>query len=380
MGETLVIAGALAQRPGYGGHTWVFLQYLLGFRRLGFDVLFVDWLSKEMCSGGPVAESEGARYLHAVMERYGLQGDYALLDEHGDSVAGVDRAAVCDRLARSTFLLNVMGYLDDEELLAAAPRRVFLDIDPGFAQMWRELGLADPFAGHDVFVTIGENVGRPGCPIPTCGLDWLRTRQPLVLELWPEQRDTGGRFTTVGSWRGAYGPIEWDGRTYGLRVHEFRKFFELPDLSGLPFELALDIDDAETRDLDLLHAHGWDLVDPGRVACDPVVYQRYVAASKAEFVVAKNLYVDTRSGWFSDRSACYLASGKPVVAQDTGLDGLYPLGEGLVTFRTVEEATAAVHEIAGDYERHARVARELAEAYFDSDLVLANLVGAVEAA
>jgi glycosyltransferase involved in cell wall biosynthesis len=201
-----------------------------------------------------------------------------------------------------------------------------------------------------------------------------------VLDLWPEQGSTGGRFTTVGSWRGAYGPIEWDGRTYGLRVHEFRKFVELPGMSGLQFELALDIDAAETRDLDLLRAHGWALADPGRVACDPVVYQRYVAGSKAEFVVAKNLYVDTRSGWFSDRSACYLASGKPVVAQDTGLDGLYPLGEGLVTFRTVDEAAAAVREIAGDYRRHARAARELAEAYFDSDLVLANLVDAVEAA
>jgi hypothetical protein len=379
LGETLVIAGALAQRPGYGGHTWVFLQYLLGFRRLGFDVVFVDWLSEEMC-GGPVGDSEGARYLRIVMERFGLGGDYALLDERGDSVAGIDRAALRDRLARSAFLLNVMGYLDDEELLAAAPRRVFLDIDPGFAQMWRDLGLADPFTGHHVFATIGENIGRPGCPIPTCGLDWLRTRQPLVLDLWPEQSSTDGRFTTVGSWRGAYGPIEWDGRTYGLRVHEFRKFVELPDLSGLPFELALDIDEAETRDLDLLRKHGWELVDPGRVASDPVVYQRYVAASKAEFVVAKNLYVDTRSGWFSDRSACYLASGKPVVAQDTGLEGLFPLGEGLVTFRTVDEAAAAVHEIAGDYRRHARVARELAEAYFNSDLVLANLIDAVEAA
>jgi hypothetical protein len=379
LGETLVIAGALAQRPGYGGHTWVFLQYLLGFRRLGFDVVFVDWLSEEMC-GGPVGDSEGARYLRIVMERFGLGGDYALLDERGDSVAGIDRAALRDRLARSSFLLNVMGYLDDEELLAAAPRRVFLDIDPGFAQMWRDLGLADPFAGHHVFVTIGENIDRPDCPIPTCGLDWLRTRQPLVLDLWPEQSSTDGRFTTVGSWRGAYGPIEWDGRTYGLRVHEFRKFVELPDLSGLPFELALDIDEAETRDLDLLRTHGWELVDPGRVASDPVVYQRYVAASKAEFVVAKNLYVDTRSGWFSDRSACYLASGKPVVAQDTGLEGLFPLGEGLVTFRTVDEAAAAVHEIAGDYRRHARVARELAEAYFNSDLVLANLIDAVEAA
>lgn len=379
MGETLVIAGALAQRPGYGGHTWVFLQYLIGFRRLGFDVVFVDWLSEEMC-GGPVGESEGARYLRSVMEQFGLGGDYVLLDERGDSVAGIDRAGLHERLARSSFLLNVMGYLGDEELLATAPRRVFLDIDPGFPQMWRDLGLADPFAGHDVFVTIGENIGRPGCPIPTCGIDWVRTRQPLVLDLWPEQRRTGGRFTTVGSWRGAYGPIEWGGRTYGLRVHEFRKFVDLPDLSGLQFELALDIDDSETRDLDLLRAHGWELVDPARVACDPVVYQRYVADSKAEFVVAKNLYVDTRSGWFSDRSASYLASGKPVVAQDTGLDGLYPLGEGLIAFRTVDEAAAAVHEIAGDYRRHARAARALAEAYFDSDLVLANLVEAVEAA
>jgi hypothetical protein len=332
-----------------------------------------------MC-GGPVGESEGARYLRTVMERFGLGGDYALLDERGHSVAGIDRARLRDRLARSCFLLNVMGYLDDEELLAAAPRRVFLDIDPGFPQMWRDLGLADPFAGHDVFVTIGENLGRPGCPIPTCGIDWVRTRQPLVLDLWPEQSSNGGSFTTVGSWRGAYGPIEWEGRTYGLRVHEFRKFFELPDMSGLQFELALDIDDAETRDLDLLRAHGWELVDPDRVACDPVAYQRYVVGSKAEFVVAKNLYVDTRSGWFSDRSACYLASGKPVVAQDTGLDGLYPLGEGLVAFRTVDEAAAAVHEVAGDYGRHARAARELAAAYFDSDLVLANLVDAVAAA
>jgi hypothetical protein len=379
VGDTVVIAGALAQRPGYGGHTWVFLQYLLGFRRLGFEVIFVDWLSEEMC-GGPVGESEGARYLRTVMDHFGLAGDYALLDERGDSVAGIDRSSLRDRLVRSSFLLNVMGYLDDEELLAAAPRRVFLDIDPGFAQMWRDLGLADPFAGHDVFVTIGENIGRPGCPIPTCGLDWLRTRQPLVLDRWPEQRTTDGLFTTVASWRGAYGPIEWEGRTYGLRVHEFRKFVELPDTSGLRFELALDIDDAEIRDLDLLRAHGWELVDPTRVACDPVVYQRYVASSKAEFVVAKNLYVDTRSGWFSDRSACYLASGKPVVAQDTGLEGLYPLGEGLVTFRTVDEAASAVHEISGDYRRHARAARELAETYFDSDLVLGNLVDALEAA
>jgi hypothetical protein len=376
---TVAVAGALAQRPGCGGHAWVFLQYLLGFRRLGFDVVFVDWLSADMCAGSVVGSAEVC-YVHDVMERFGLGADYAVLDERGRSVAGLEREQLRERLSRSSFLLNVMGYLADEELLAAVPRRVFLDIDPGFGQMWHELGLADPFAGHDVFVTIGENVGLPGCAIPTCGIDWVRSRQPVVLDLWPAQSEGGTRFTSVASWRGAYGPIEYDGHTYGLRVHEFRRFVELPERSGHAFELALDIDEAEVRDLALLRGHGWRLVDPRRAAGDPSDYRRFVAGSKAEFMVAKNLYVDTRSGWFSDRSVCYLASGRPVVAQNTGLDGLYPLGDGLLAFDTPDEAEAAVDEIWHDYERHARAARELAEAYFDSDLVLGRLVDEVHAA
>jgi hypothetical protein len=379
MKGTVAVAGALAQRRGCGGHAWVFLQYLLGFRRLGFEVVFVDWLSADMC-GGSLVDSAEARYLGDVMERFGLGADYAVLDERGRSVAGLDRRRLRERLSRSSFLLNVMGYLADEELLEAVPLRVFLDIDPGFGQMWHALGLADPFAGHDVFVTIGENVGRPGCAIPTCGIDWVPSRQPVVLELWPAQPGGGTRFTSVASWRGAYGPIEYGGRTYGLRVHEFRKFVELPARSGLAFELALDIDEAEAPDLALLRDHGWRLVDPRRAAGDPSAYRRFVAGSKAEFMVAKNLYLDTRSGWFSDRSVCYLASGRPVVAQDTGLDGLYPLGEGLLAFDTPDEAESAVDEIRHDYERHARAARELAEAYFDSDLVLGRLVDLVEAA
>jgi hypothetical protein len=168
--------------------------------------------------------------------------------------------------------------------------------------------------------------------------------------------------------------LEYKGKTYGLRVHEFRKFAELPRLSGRPFQLALDIHPDEVNDLALLEANGWSLVDPSVVAGDPGAYQAYIQDSKAELMVAKNMYVQAKSGWFSDRSICYLASGKPVLAQDTGLQGLYPTGEGLLSFTTLDEALAGVEEISRNYTRHTRAARVLAEDYFDSDKVLSGLL------
>ena len=372
--DLIVIGGSVAQRAGVGGHAWVFLQYLLGLRRLGFDVLFVDWLDAAMCGGGSVERSEGAAYLQAVMEQSGLVDSFSLLDrERGEAVAGLSRREVVRRARESALLLNVMGYLDDEEILAAVPLRVFVDIDPGFAQMWRELGLADVFAGHDRFVTIGENIGRPGCEIPTCGLEWIATPQPVVLEQWPVRSGSGGAFTSVCSWRGAFSPIEYRGKVFGLRVHEFRKFAELPRSSTRSFELALDIDEADAADRALLERNGWKLVDPCLVVSDPASYQSYIAGSRAEIMVAKAAYVETRSGWFSDRSICYLASGKPVLAQDTGLDH-YPTGEGLITFSTMDEAVAGVEAIESDYDRHTRAARQLAEDRFDSDRVLGRLL------
>jgi hypothetical protein len=242
--------------------------------------------------------------------------------------------------------------------------------------MWQALGLADVFTGHDAWVTIAENMGRPGCKIPTCGLDWLTTRQPVFLEAWADGAgDSRAAFSSVGAWRGPYAPVEFEGVTYGLRVHEFRRFVELPKLTGRRFELAFAIDSEEERDLELLHEHGWQLVDPDAVACDPDRYRSYLHRSAAELMVARGMYVQTRSGWFSERSSCYLAGGRPVLAQDTGLDGLYPLGEGLIAFSTVDEAVAGVEEISAHYEHHARAARELAEAYFDSGAVLTRLLG-----
>jgi hypothetical protein len=271
-------------------------------------------------------------------------------------------------------LLNVMGFLDDEEILGLAPLRVFLDIDPGFGQIWHELGLHELPPAHDRYVTVGERIGDPSCEIPTCGIDWLVSRPPVVLDQWPVADSARRGFTSVASWRGPFGPLEYRGRTYGLRVHEFRRFLDLPERTAQRFEVALDIDDADEKDLRRLRRKQWSVVDPRRVAGDPWRYRDYVQSSAAEVMIAKNLYVDTRSGWFSDRSVCYLASGKPVLAQDTGLDGLLPGTEGLLTFSTLDEAQDAVEAIVADYPRHSRTARELALEYFATDRVLPHLL------
>jgi len=380
MAESIIVCASLAQRPGKGGHTWVFLQYLLGFKRLGWDVLFLDQLEPEMCldtmgHSCPLEESTALGYFQNVMQRFGLRESFGLAYDGGKRFVGLSRSQVVERVKNSAVLFNVMGFLSDAEILAAAKRRVFLDIDPGFGQMWWALELADVFRGHDDFVTIGENIGRPDCDIPTCGLNWITTPQPVVLECWPQQSGDGGAITSVARWRGPYGTLTYQGKTYGLRVHEFRKFAALPRLSGQPFELALDIDPSEVKDLELLAANGWSRVDPGQVAGDPWRYRSYIQRSRAEWMVAKNLYVQTNSGWFSDRSLCYLASGRPVLAQDTGWTRLYPAGEGLLAFTTPEEALAGVEAIGRDYPRHARAARAVAEEYFDSDKVLSRLLG-----
>lgn len=369
MTGSVVVAGAVARRIDYGGHLWALLQWAVGFRRLGWSVLFLDRLEP---APGLRASSRVRRFVE-VMELFGLGDDYSLDLGPDDEPVGVARAEVLRRTADADLLLNIMGYLQDDAVLSRARKRVFLDIDPGFGQMWRSLGWCDVFAGHDAFVTVGTKVGLPGCRVPTCGLPWIRTLPPVVLDLWPRSPEEGSRFTSVGSWRGPYDPVEFEGETFGLRVHEFRRFAEVPRASGLPFEMALEIDDADDADARRLEAGGWRLTDPRTVAGDPWSYRRFVRASRGEFMVAKGMYVRSRSGWFSDRTVCYLASGRPAVVQETGLDGAIPTGVGLVTFRTPEEAVARARDVHGDWRRHARAARELAVEHLDSDRVLGRL-------
>ena len=376
----VIIAGSLAQRPGVGGHAWVFLQYLLGFRRLGFEVLFLDWLDEAMCRDTAgrrcaVGDSWNVRYLTEVMTQAGLSGAWSLNFNHDEQTLGVARAAVLDFARETDVLINVMGFLSDAEILGGVRRRVFLDLDPGFGQMWQELGLATVFGGHDAYVTIGENIGQADCTIPTCGLPWITSPQPVVLDEWPVTAAAGDApFTSIVSWRGPFGPVEYAGRTYGLRVHEFRKFATLPSATGRRFDLALDIDASEEKDLALLRKNGWNLLDPRAVVSGTDDYRAFIQRSKAELMIAKNMYVQSRGGWVSDRSICYLASGKPVLAQDTGFSRRYPTGAGLLAFTTPDEARDGVEEISRDYARHCRAARAVAEAHFDSDKVLTRLL------
>ncbi len=379
MSHSLVIAGALAQKPNIAGHTWVMLQYLLGFRRLGWRTFFIDYLEPSLCvdetaRNCALEDSDNLRYVLDVVRAFGLEEDYVLIGPGGESKIGMPRSQLLERVRHSALLVNIMGFLRDEEILGHASKRIFLDIDPGFTQFWDELRLHRPFDGYDAYVTIGLNIGREDCTIPTCGLEWIVTPQHVVLEWWPRSDVPGESFTTIASWRGAYAPVEFQGQTYGLRVHQFLQFVRLPGLTGRPFELALAIDPTETRDLALLSTKGWSLVDPKIIAGDPLSYQTYIGRSLAEFSVAKDIYVRTRGGWISDRSLCYLASGKPVLAQETGFSRHYPTGEGLITYSTLDEAVAGVEEITRHPDRHGRAARALAEEYFDSDKVLPRLL------
>jgi hypothetical protein len=372
--DSIVIGAALAHRLRYGGHAWALLQYVLGFRELGFDVLVVDRLEPGML--GDRSEEDALAGLGRLLDMGGVT--YAVLGADGRSLGGLSRAEALAAMADARFLLNVMGFVRDPELLAAARWRVFLDIDPGFGQVWRELGLADVFDGHDDFVTVGLNVGRERCGVPTCGRRWLTIPHPVVLDSRPVVGG-GEAFTSVGSWRGPYDRIDYRGRLLGLRAHEFRKFAELPARVDAEFEVALEIDPADAADLALLRDNGWRLTDPRAAAGDPDAYLRFVQSSLAEFTVAKGIYVDLNTGWLGDRSVCYLASGKPALVQDTGLADHYPLGEGLLTFSTLEEAVEGVDRIRADYEAHARAARRLAEHAFDARIVLARMLEEVGA-
>jgi len=366
----VAVGGALAQRPGYGGHAWALLNYLLGFRALGHEVLFLDRLDAEMVPE-PGQRDRCVGWLDAVMGAVGLADCYSLT--LGGETVGVPRKQALERLRGSELLLNVMGYIEDEELLAASPCNVFLDIDPGFGQMWCELGLHDPFAGHDAFVTVGEKIGDTDCLVPTCGIEWVHSPHPIALEQWPAVGG-GTRFTSVGTWRGPYDPVEYEGHRFGLRAHELRKLVELPREVEVELELALEIDAGDAADRLALHEHGWQLVDPAAVAADLDSYRRYIQGSQAELMVAKGMYVAARSGWFSERSIAYLASGKPVLAQETGWSERYPAGEGLLAFGDLDGARTGVEAICAAPERHAQAAREIAAEHFDARKVLGRLL------
>jgi hypothetical protein len=358
----ILVSGMACKDPWQGGATWAVMQYVLGLRSLGHDVWLVE----------PVGEQVDSRYVDEVLRSFDLEERAAFLVDGSHRTVGVPY----DRLRSVGFdaHLNIGGMLMEPELVERIPVRVYLDLDPAFNQYWHDgEGIDMQLDGHTHFVTVGQAVGSPDCPVPTCGVAWITTLPPVDLASWPQVERSGDDYTTVGHWR-SYGSITVDGVHMGQRAHSVRPLFELPRRVRPRLAVALAIDSAETSDLEELHRYGWELLDPVLTAGTPSRYRSFVQRSRAEISIPKSGYVVSRCGWFSDRSACYLASGRPVVAQETGLNGALPTGRGLLLFADLDEAVAAIEDVERDYAGHAAAARELAVEQLDARRVLQRLL------
>lgn len=380
--RTILLAGEIAGVPHQGGATWAVLQYLLGFRQLGHDVFFVEPVAPAALTplGAALAESFNAAYFRQVIEEFDLATRAALLVAGTRETVGLPYAELRRIARRADLLVNISGLLSDPDLTAAIPIRVYLDLDPAFNQLWHAVeGIDRHFDGHTHHVTVGQAIGRPECPIPTCGRTWIPTVPPVVLSAWPvADRVEQPALTTIANWRG-YGSIEYAGVLHGQKAHSVRQIITLPTLTDVVFRPAIDIHPAETADVAALAANGWRRLDPAAVAGTPASYQRFIQESWGEIGIAKSGYLVSRCGWFSDRSVGYLASGRPVLAQDTGFSRYLPIGEGLFAFTTVDDALAAIEALKADYPRQARAARDLAVDCFDSAKVLDRLLDEVGA-
>jgi hypothetical protein len=354
---------------------WNWMQQAQGFLRLGHDLTFVEEVDSSWCvdrAGRPASygSSLNRRLFLSMIERFGLQGRACQLLRGSDATSGLDIEALKAAVADADVLINMSGHIQSESLLERAARRVYFDQDPVYTQLWAaEYGKDLGFAAHDVFCTVGLNIGTSRSPIPDCGIAWNHALPALVLDEWPfVPGPSGGCFTTIASWSG-YGDLFYQGNWYRSKYEEFRRFAELPRHVAQPLEVLLKSFSTEDEGVGRLVEGGWR-VDESARAGDLDGYRAYIRGSRAEIGVAKNAYVRGRSGWFSDRSAHYLASGRPVLAESTGFERCLPTGEGLLTFGDLEEAAAGIQAINSGYERHCRAARGIAEEFLDYRKVL----------
>ena len=364
-----------------GGIAWQAMQYVLGLERLGYEVWYIE-------DGGAnpydprvnsvVMECEyNVAYVRRMMERYGLGERWAYWDAINDVYHGLSRERVHALYREADALINLCGAARLREEHMACPARLMVDTDPVYEQI--KYAKADPAAraylnAHTHFFTYGENLGAADCPVPLSGLPWRPTRPPVVLSEWPVAEGVPDCFSSIAVWENKGKNIDFGGETYLWSKHvNFVRFIDVPKAAPEQcFTLALmTVADAVWAEV---ASHGWRVVDPRPISADMSSYRDFIAGSRGEFTVAKDIYVRPNSGWFSDRSACYLASGRPVVTMKTGFDKFYPAGEGLFQFLTLEEALEAFRAIGRDYARHARAARGIAEEFFGSDRVLSDMM------
>ncbi len=374
----VIVLGYIVRGP-VGGFASYFLQYMIGLAQLGHEVYFFEVgddypscydPSRDLTDRDP---TYGLRFATKLFNRVGLGNRWAYHHAGTSCWLGPCADRITEVCSTADLLLNVGGVNQVQPWLMEVPVRAFVDLDPVFTQVKH---LTDKTAHeramhHTAFLTVGENIGRQQSSIPHDGLPWQVTRQPIVLDSWPlTPGPTHGKFTTVMQWE-SYPALEYGGARYGLKSDSFGPYLDLPDRVGRIFELAVG---GPAVPCDLLRTKGWEPRNPLEVTQNPWTYQHYIQQSKAEFSVAKEAYVATHSGWFSDRSAAYLASGRPVVIQETGFSDWLQTGSGVIPFTTPEEALGGIDEINSDYEFHCRAARAIAEEYFDSRKVLSHLI------
>jgi hypothetical protein len=380
MSKPIAIVAGYSVRYTLGGHLLAQLHFLAGLQQLGYDVIFAEHYGWENSCYDPVANAMtnnptfGLGEARRNFDRIGLKR-WCYVDAAG-RWHGLSREEFIGLCRQSTLLLNLASPTWMEEF-RECPVRIYLDSDPGFTQfrMATEARVSHPgyASPHDYnfHFSFGERIGRPDCPIPTHGLNWRPTRQPVTLELvQPRFTPEAGRFTTVLSWT-AYGATVYEGQVYGQKDVEILKLLDLPQRTGPIFGIALAGPGAPAAKL---RQAGWMVTEALQATWNVEAYLDYVGQSRGEFSVAKEGYVKTRCGWFSERTATYLASGKPVIVQDTGFSELIPCGEGVFAFKTADDIIAAIAIIQKDYTRHCRAARRVAEEHFAARKVLGDML------
>jgi hypothetical protein len=381
----VIVFGMMGRCP-FGGQTWLSLNWLRAFHRLGHDVWYVEddsrWPYDPLQHTFTEDTSYALTHISTCLERIGLGGKWAYRFAESSKTCWGLSATALNELYRTCDVLFTFGttVLRDEHL--AAPYRVYIESDPVMSQLRLANGDAptlEAFRQHQAIFTYGENYGAVDCGVPLCGVRYQTTRQPIDLELWyacftPDAT----HFTTIGNYRQKGNDIAYNGDVYSWsKHHEWAKFIELPQRTTQPMELATYLD--RPADREELTGRGWRVVSPYEMSLDIFgAYPDYIRRSRAEFTVAKDQNVRLRSGWFSERDACYLASGKPVIAQDTGFGNRIPTGEGLFAVSTIDQALTAIDAINSDYARHCRMARAIAEEYFEATAVADRLIGQLD--
>lgn len=383
MAAVVISACNVANFPEGGGHFWVYMQYAHGLRQLGCDVYWLE----QVGPADPKREARLVATLQHRLKRFGFEGKTLLyaVDSADEGDPGAirfigTRSAAAEKVLRRADLLLNFHYAIDPRLLSWARRAALVDIDPGLLQFWITAGqLAVP--AHDRYLTTGETVGTSGARIPDCGLCWTTVRPPVCLDLWPMAYDPRtASFTTVSSWSSAdWLEFKENGRTVlqdNTKRRSFLRFVDLPLRTPQPLELALFLVADDEDDRAELERHRWRVRDSRQVAGTPEAYQAYIRGSRGEFSCAKPSCMAFRNAWISDRTLCYLASGKPAVVQNTGPSSYLPSGDGLFRFRTPSQAVEALEAINADYERQCSAARAIAETHFDAQQVLERVLNA----